>query len=101
MGLERLVTLFSLQLLINRLLTNLCILLQFVYDFAIYLFAVLMIIAFQVIVATNIAETSLTVDGIIFVIDGGYCKLKVFNPRIGKFYYNSVSRKKQITPDLK
>ncbi|XP_055615824.1 pre-mRNA-splicing factor ATP-dependent RNA helicase PRP16 isoform X2 [Toxorhynchites rutilus septentrionalis] len=35
------------------------------------------------IVATNIAETSLTVDGIIFVIDAGYCKLKVYNPRIG------------------
>ncbi|MGH0115700.1 UNVERIFIED_CONTAM: hypothetical protein FKN15_046885 [Acipenser sinensis] len=28
------------------------------------------------IVATNIAETSLTVDGIMFVIDSGYCKLK-------------------------
>ncbi|CAG0912978.1 unnamed protein product [Notodromas monacha] len=35
------------------------------------------------IVATNIAETSLTVDGIFFVIDAGYCKLKVFNPRVG------------------
>ncbi|CAD5218685.1 unnamed protein product [Bursaphelenchus okinawaensis] len=35
------------------------------------------------IVATNIAETSLTVDGILFVIDPGFCKLKVFNPRIG------------------
>lgn len=35
------------------------------------------------VVATNIAETSLTVDGIIFVIDSGYCKLKVYNPRIG------------------
>uniref|UniRef100_A0A9J2QBA9 RNA helicase n=1 Tax=Ascaris lumbricoides TaxID=6252 RepID=A0A9J2QBA9_ASCLU len=35
------------------------------------------------IVATNIAETSLTVDGILFVIDPGYCKLKIFNPRIG------------------
>lgn len=35
------------------------------------------------IVATNIAETSLTVDGIMFVIDSGYCKLKVFNPKIG------------------
>uniref|UniRef100_A0A8B9KZE3 RNA helicase n=1 Tax=Astyanax mexicanus TaxID=7994 RepID=A0A8B9KZE3_ASTMX len=35
------------------------------------------------IVATNIAETSLTVDGIMFVVDSGYCKLKVFNPRIG------------------
>ncbi|XP_067934031.1 pre-mRNA-splicing factor ATP-dependent RNA helicase PRP16-like [Watersipora subatra] len=35
------------------------------------------------VVATNIAETSLTVDGIIYVIDAGYCKLKVFNPKIG------------------
>nr|XP_036224851.1 pre-mRNA-splicing factor ATP-dependent RNA helicase PRP16 isoform X1 [Bactrocera oleae] len=35
------------------------------------------------VVATNIAETSLTVDGIIYVIDAGYCKLKVYNPRIG------------------
>lgn len=29
------------------------------------------------IVATNIAETSLTVDGIMFVVDAGFCKLKV------------------------
>ncbi|KAK3086642.1 hypothetical protein FSP39_021298 [Pinctada imbricata] len=35
------------------------------------------------VVATNIAETSLTVDGIMFVVDSGYCKLKVFNPKIG------------------
>lgn len=35
------------------------------------------------VVATNIAETSLTVDGIKYVIDTGYCKLKVYNPRIG------------------
>lgn len=35
------------------------------------------------IVATNVAETSLTVDGIIYVIDCGYHKLKVYNPRIG------------------
>ena len=35
------------------------------------------------VIATNIAETSLTVDGIKFVIDSGYCKFKVFNPRMG------------------
>ena len=35
------------------------------------------------IVSTNVAETSLTVDGIKFVIDAGYCKLKVYNPKIG------------------
>lgn len=39
------------------------------------------------VVATNIAETSLTVDGIMYVIDSGYCKLKVYNPRIGKFIF--------------
>ena len=35
------------------------------------------------IVATNIAETSLTVDGIRYVVDTGFCKLKVYNPRVG------------------
>ncbi|PWN51326.1 P-loop containing nucleoside triphosphate hydrolase protein [Violaceomyces palustris] len=35
------------------------------------------------IVATNIAETSLTVDGIMYVVDAGYSKLKVYNPKVG------------------
>ena len=35
------------------------------------------------IISTNVAETSLTVDGIKYVIDAGYCKLKVYNPKIG------------------
>lgn len=35
------------------------------------------------IVATNIAETSLTVDGIMYVVDAGYSKLKVYNPKMG------------------
>ena len=35
------------------------------------------------IVSTNIAETSLTVDGIKYVVDCGYSKIKVYNPKIG------------------
>ncbi len=34
------------------------------------------------IVSTNIAETSLTVDGIIYVVDTGYVKMKVYNPKV-------------------
>lgn len=37
----------------------------------------------KVIVATNIAETSLTVDGIMYVVDAGFSKLKVYNPKMG------------------
>lgn len=37
----------------------------------------------QVVVATNIAETSLTIDGIIYVIDPGFCKQKSYNARTG------------------
>ncbi|KAE9384188.1 P-loop containing nucleoside triphosphate hydrolase protein [Gymnopus androsaceus JB14] len=37
----------------------------------------------KVIVATNIAETSLTVDGILYIVDAGYSKLKVYNPKVG------------------
>lgn len=36
----------------------------------------------KVVVSTNIAETSLTIDGIVYVVDPGFFKQKVYNPRI-------------------
>jgi len=34
------------------------------------------------VLATNIAEASLTIDGIYYVVDPGFCKQKAFNPKL-------------------
>ncbi|KAJ9626545.1 hypothetical protein H2203_004178 [Taxawa tesnikishii (nom. ined.)] len=37
----------------------------------------------KVIVATNIAEASVTINGIVYVIDSGFVKLRAYNPSTG------------------
>jgi len=37
----------------------------------------------KVVVATNIADASLTIDGIYYVVDPGFGKIKIYNPKIG------------------
>ncbi|KAL0241592.1 hypothetical protein GEMRC1_006827 [Eukaryota sp. GEM-RC1] len=36
----------------------------------------------KVIFSTNIAETSITIDGIVYVVDSGFMKIKSYNPKL-------------------
>ncbi|GKU00830.1 atp-dependent rna helicase dhx35 [Fusarium langsethiae] len=37
----------------------------------------------KVVFSTNIAEASITIDGIVFVVDSGFVKLRAYDPRTG------------------
>lgn len=37
----------------------------------------------KVVIATNIAETSITIDGIYYVIDPGFVKINAYDPKLG------------------
>ncbi|KAK9464417.1 putative ATP-dependent rna helicase dhx8 [Lipomyces arxii] len=37
----------------------------------------------KVVIATNIAETSITIDGIYYVVDPGFVKINAFDPKLG------------------
>jgi ATP-dependent RNA helicase DDX35 len=37
----------------------------------------------KVIISTNIAEASVTIDGIVYVVDSGFVKLRAYDPRTG------------------
>lgn len=37
----------------------------------------------KIVIATNIAEASITIDGIYYVVDPGFSKIKVYNPKLG------------------
>ncbi|KAF5393682.1 hypothetical protein D9757_000342 [Collybiopsis confluens] len=57
----------------------------------------------KVMVATNIAKTSLTVDGILYVVNAAYSKLKVYNPKVGMdaLQITPISRKRIVLDEAR
>ena len=60
-----------------------CVCLHCVVSFSSHCLSLLFKGARKVVLATNIAETSLTIPGIVYVVDAGFVKMTSYNPRTG------------------